>query len=500
MKPGAQDVLNRSREFRRTADNTIFHKGYPTSYRQEGYPSVQFSLTSDGGRADIDVDYRSSSFPAALVNGHLTAANSDVRAGNYERHNGRWSGLVNWWDGFVSALFAANVNVPEDAGRSFPALPRAGTKTIDVAVDDFLNSWLVEGAPNLAVAYADADAYDCLAMRLEQEGQSLDRGLAALQLYARMKTINDVIGRRDSLDGTTRGLRLVDPALKLVNHKRPGQYSIYAVPREMADQMSCGSYTTFGALPAARPARRNREPYESFYSTFVIVGPDGADAALGLLWQRRNGYWKIVSYQLAGEGVADTMPMPDLRRPVTSVEVPHMQADPSFVGAIERFLDAWLVRKRYDEAFATISPECYACVNLYLDPGEAPKTTPAEQRARLRAGLERLGERVGPITRLEDVIEGVGPTDPRMRIVDHPRSAAFGLIGLPDWAGEAAACEARVARGDDAAADGPEQGFGRYYASAFQFIPKAGETAVLYLAWAREGNRWLIFSYKLIVP
>jgi len=40
-----------------------------------------------------------------------------------------------------------------------------------VAVDDFLTSWLVEGKPNLAVAYLDRAAYDCLAERLEKKGK-----------------------------------------------------------------------------------------------------------------------------------------------------------------------------------------------------------------------------------------------------------------------------------------------------------------------------------------
>ena len=46
---------------------------------------MQFSLSEDGMRADVDVDYRSSKSPQALFNGHLTAANSDVRAGDNPR-------------------------------------------------------------------------------------------------------------------------------------------------------------------------------------------------------------------------------------------------------------------------------------------------------------------------------------------------------------------------------------------------------------------------------
>ncbi len=49
---------------------------------------MQFSLAEDGQHADIDVDYRSSRSPQSLFNGHLTASNSDVRAGeNPTLHN-----------------------------------------------------------------------------------------------------------------------------------------------------------------------------------------------------------------------------------------------------------------------------------------------------------------------------------------------------------------------------------------------------------------------------
>ena len=87
--PDALDTLARSQEFKRGVDNTVFHKGYPTNYRaQGGTPSIQISIAPDGHRADIDVDYRSSSFPVALFNGHLSATNSDVRAGdNVDRHS-----------------------------------------------------------------------------------------------------------------------------------------------------------------------------------------------------------------------------------------------------------------------------------------------------------------------------------------------------------------------------------------------------------------------------
>ena len=71
LKTGAIDMLERSREFRRGADNTVFHHGYPMNYRQQGgAPSMQVSIAPDRRRADIDVDYRTSTFPFSMFNGH----------------------------------------------------------------------------------------------------------------------------------------------------------------------------------------------------------------------------------------------------------------------------------------------------------------------------------------------------------------------------------------------------------------------------------------------
>ena len=111
----AVQTLGRSQEFKRGVDNAVYHKAYPMNYRgRGGVPSVQVSIALDGRHADIDVDYRSSSFPLGLFNGHLTASNSDVRAGNnYDRHINRWTGFQNWWRSF----FAFSRTAPRTSRR-----------------------------------------------------------------------------------------------------------------------------------------------------------------------------------------------------------------------------------------------------------------------------------------------------------------------------------------------------------------------------------------------
>jgi hypothetical protein len=142
LKPGAVDLLEESIEFSRRHDNTIYHQDYPVNYRLDKTPSVQFSITRTLERADIDVDYRSSSFPMVLFNGHLTAGNSDVRAGNnYEHHVDRWQGFASWWRHLFGLILTLDVPATFETELDIPAAPRiSGREDLEVAVHDFLKT------------------------------------------------------------------------------------------------------------------------------------------------------------------------------------------------------------------------------------------------------------------------------------------------------------------------------------------------------------------------
>ena len=171
LKPDAVNMLERSKEFKRGMDNTTYHKGYPTNYRgQGGTPSIQVSMAPDGGARDIDVDYRSSSFPVAMFNGHLTASNSDVRAGNnYERHINRWAGFQNWWRQLLRRPHPRRVPTKRRTERSAASRShRAREKSRSTRwSNDFLKAWLVEGDTLAAMSYISERAYACLAQDLD---------------------------------------------------------------------------------------------------------------------------------------------------------------------------------------------------------------------------------------------------------------------------------------------------------------------------------------------
>ena len=214
LKPDALDRLYRSQEFKRTRDNTIFHIGYPINFRQQGgAPSMQVSVTRTGRRADVDVDYRSSSGPVALFNGHLTSANSDVRAGNnFTRHVNRWTGLRNWWEGLLG-LFTAQPVKPVDetvdlaVGINVPVKSKVSAdRPVSEAVFDFYKTWLVDAAPEQALAYMSVRSYACLAEF--RTGETLESGLAAHRILQHMRRGQAAYGKVSDLSEVIQGIAL----------------------------------------------------------------------------------------------------------------------------------------------------------------------------------------------------------------------------------------------------------------------------------------------------
>jgi len=488
LKPDALDLLDRSREFTRRADNSIYHKGYPINYREQGgTPSIQFSLASDGRRADIDVDYRSSMFPASLFNGHLSASNSDVRAGsNYDRHVNRWIGFQNWWRGF----FGVRLENQPDAGAksgsfSLPKVPRAGKKSIDVMVNDFLTAWLIDGDIVAAMGYVSERSYACLAQD-QEDPTDFDRGMAPFQIMNSLKAAHDAVGRRTSLEGLTLGTRYAKPGLKAVQQPHHAQFVIYAVPDTIAAEFDCQSRLTLGGSSKIEPA------YGNYYgSTFVINGRK--DQTVALLWARDDGYWKIASWHTGSD--EDDTPAPDAP---PAGNIVRIKADDGLVQASRNFLESWLMRKDYDAAFQYLAPESYACYALNRSPDQSSVAASGTMGPRLRAALEEAGARVGKVRALEQVISGVQPTHPAVRIMDHPYASAFSLTSLPNAITDAADCAA-MAHGAKFPNDLPAE-FGKGYGMTLRFRTKGGEAPVLRTIWSKKDNAWRIIAYDIEVP
>ena len=489
LTANAREMLDRSREFKRGVDNAIYHKGYPLNYReQRGTPSIQVSIAVDGRLADIDVDYRSSMFPGMLFNGHLSAANSDVRAGdNAERHAGRWSGFQNWWRGF----FGVNVERAPDAPDAVPAfalpkVPRAGKKNIEAMVPDFLQAWLVEGDMAAAMGYVSERAYACLAEDTP-DPPAFDRGLAPVQILVNLKAVHDALGRHNSLEGLAIGTPLSIPGLRVVKQPRQAEFALYDVPDDLAARFDCASRLTPGA-PTRRP-----NWYGQHYAAVLRIADPADRASVALLWAKEEGYWKIVSWHVAPK--PDDTPAPPAP-PVPSVL--RIATELTLVNAAKEFVDAWLVRKNYDEAFRVLSTKSYACYDLVRGPDAPPSASPDDAGRKIRASLERIGEWVGTPRNLDAVIEAADPLHPAIRLMDQPYSRTFSLTSFPAALGDAVECEAR-ARGAVPPDPLPLE-YGQAYGMTFRFRTQSGDAPVLRLLWRKEDNTWRVTSYDLELP
>jgi hypothetical protein len=489
LKTGALDTLSRSQEFRRGADNSVYHKGYPINYRgQGGVPSIQISVALDGRRGDIDVDYRASSFPAAIFNGHLTSSNSDVRAGNnYDRHLNRWTGFQNWWRSFFGVRQERLADASETAGRpTLPRTPRAGNKTIDVMVNDFLTAWLIEGDVIAAMGYVSERAYACLAQDSENPSD-FDRGMAPLQLMVNLKAAHDSLGQRSSLDGLVVGTRLTRPGLRVMQQPHHAQFVVYAVPDDIATAFDCESRLTPGD-----PKNIKRAYGNYFGATFYVAGR--RDVPVAFLWGKENGYWKLVSWQTGATDDGST-PRPN---PVVEPKIVRISADTSFVQAARGFLESWLIRKDYDAAFGYLSPKSYACYNLERSEGDPAIASPEEAGRALRAALEASGKAIGPQRSLDGVIEAAEPFHSSIRVMNHSYSRVFSLSSIPNALADAGECGARAA--GSSVPDPLPLEYSNGFGTTVRFKTRGGDAPVLRLVWRNEAGTWRITAYGVELP
>ena len=487
LKTGAVGMLSRSQQFKRGVDNAIYHKGYPTNYREKGVPSVQISIALDGRRADIDVDYRASFFPVGLFNGHLTASNSDVRAGsNFDRHVNRWSGFDNWWRGFFGVR---QEHAPESVASggllALPKVPRAGDKTFDVMVNDFLTAWLVEGDVIAAMGYVSERAYPCLAQDNDNPAD-FDRGIAPYQLMMNLKAAHDALGAGRSLEQLIVGTRLTLAGLRVVQQPHHARFVIYQVPDDIAAAFDCESRLTLGD-----PAKVLRAYGRYFGATFYIDGR--RDFPLSLLWARDGAYWKIVSWRVGAEG--DTTPAPEAP---PAPPVARIAADLTFVKAARSFLDSWLIRKDYDGAFGYLSPTSYACYDLERSPEQPASSSPEDAGRKIRASLEATGKALGTAKSLDAILSAAEPIYGSVRVMNHPYARVFSLTSVPDALADAAECAARA--GGMSLPDPIPLEYGKGFGMTVRFKTKSGDAPVLRLLWRRDNGAWRMTSYAVEMP
>ena len=502
LKPNALQILDASREFKRGDDNATYHKGYPMNYRQQGgTPSIQVSCSGDGKRADIDVDYRSSKFPAAAVNGHLSSANSDVRAGNnHERHVKRWTGFSAWWQSiFGVPLKEADIKEEElkKERGDFPAFPRSGKGKPEEAMYDFLNAWLVEQDPKQAIAYMAQRADICINQVDSDENKQINPGLTRYYILDRMRKANRSIGKPASLAEVAKSVPPNDPALKLIDHPHKAEFAFFETPEDIAFDFECGNRSSLGNAATKKPERN----YGKYFGASLQMNAGNAKGArLLILWTKESDYWKIVSWDVESDKIASNKaPEMEVAPAAAEIKIESVKGDPDLITAAREFFDEWLVKQNFEKAVEYFSQQCYACVNLHADQQKDKARNWPEGRRRILDGMKNISGIIGRKSDVAEALRSIPPVHPALKLVAHPQERAYSLVSVPDEGAKAFECQSQVQGVKVAQKLGGPAVYGNYYGAIFEMnVP--GNPAALKLLWGREKDQWKIMAYSVEVP
>jgi len=502
LKPTAVETMEASREFKRGRDNTIFHKGYPVNYRQQGgVPSIQISTSPDGKRADIDVDYRSSKFPAAVVNGHLTASNSDVRAGNnHDRHINRWAGFGSWWRSiFGVSLKEADLEDEESrAGRiAIPRFPRAGRGKPEEAVYDFLNSWLVEQQPNQSVAYISPRAFSCIEQVAGDEQKKINPGIAPFYILEEMKKINRTLGRPAMLSEVIESVRPNEPALKPIGNPHSAEFELFDTPEDIAFDFECANQNRVEDTTDKGKPRRRYGKYVG--ASLRLKSSQARDDRLLLLWAKESGYWKVISWDIEPDRLAGKKAPEAAQAPPVETRIEHVAGDPGMIAAAEGFFNAWFIKQNFDKAMGYVSEQCYPCINLYLDEGVKKARNWQEGELKLRGGMRNVAKKIGRKKNLSEAVESIVPADPALKLVTHAQEQAYAIVSVPDEIARDFKCLSQAQGLKITQKIGANAVYGNYYGTIFE-LKVEGEPATVLLLWGREKDQWKIIAYSVEVP
>lgn len=493
LRPGAFDVLADSREFFRDKENTTYHKGFPLCFRlKRGPPSIQFSISRDERMSDIDVDYRSSKIPQALFNGHLTAANSDVRAGNnLETHDKRWVGLNGWWREIFESSLGSGAKPPREAttgrARTIPLNPRVtADQGIDASAHDFLKSLVVDKESNNAVAYLSSLSYPCL----EEIGGNIQNspGLVRIRFMIAMDNFNATIGNVTSVTDVFEAAEKWSPELKAVKNAYPTEFRLVGVPLDMALDEEC----------APPPVQRGGKQAKGklFATVFRVKQGNSRNRVIMLLWTQEHKYWKVVAIRNEDSNDAAINPKKAaVSPPVTEAEPEQIAGDPEAVREITSFYQSWIGKRNAFDAVRYTSERLYQCLAA---PSEAEKATePAE---RVRKGLEMPLPKIPVGPNLFDMMSATQSVNELVRPVEHQNSRAFAIMAVPDQMADSFLCKKRHLREKAPLLKPNDAKYGTYYLSDSQLNFGDEESPPFLLLWTKEKDRWKIIAWAAEVP
>jgi hypothetical protein len=492
LRPNAVDVLSTSQEFFRDRDNTAYHKGFPICYRlKNGPPSIQFSISRDNKMADVDVDYRSSSFPKALVNGHLSASNSDVRAGNnLDKHDERWAGLNGWWRD-VFGILGGGKPTKEGATESLGHIPLnpavKGDQGIDKSAHDFLKSWVVDKQPNLSAAYFSRRSYPCLEVIQQKNRKPMASGMVRLGAVMAMNKFNTATGTVASVGDVFEPVGQWLPELKESKNGYASEFRLVSVPPDVGADEEC---------VAVPDDESGKHPKEKYYGTAFREKQGGSgNRVMSLLWAQEGGYWKIIAIRLEDSSDLGIIPMKASVSAPAEEEPKSIAGDPTAVKDITNFYQTWVVKRDSAQASKFVSHRSLACL-------QAPSATEKglAPAARVRSAMNRVLGRIPEGTNLSDLMSSVQPVNDLLRPVEQENSKAFAIMAVPDQKAASFLCQNRHLPAKTPELTLADAKYESYYLSASRMNFGVEQSSALLLLWTKENAGWKVVAWAIELP
>jgi hypothetical protein len=382
----------------------------------------------------------------------------------------------------------------DSAVSSEPRLGK-GAKAED-AVFDFLNAWLVEQVPQVAVGYIAPRAFACLEV---ERGAPVDRGVARFQMVSAMLAINQQIGKVRSLAEALRGVSLTAPDGKEISQPHRDAFVMYEMGEALTESLDCENRLDPRQSDAAKG--RSTRSRDSVGAVFQVKTESVTGEVVATVWARENGVWMLVAYDVEPEFTPGALPAaPPVATEPAEPARPAIAGDPAMQRAAEDFLQAWFVRKDLSAAFRYLSPESVNCYNVYRSDNAPEAGSPADAGRLVQEQMKFLSDFAGGESRLEDVFVAVEPHHPDLQLVSHDGAATYSIVAVPDSMGTALDC-ARLKPGEPPRFDreGP-QTYGRFYAVSLRLKRAGEEAAVLWLIWAKQAQGWKVVSYLPVTP
>ena len=164
-----------------------------------------------------------------------------------------------------------------------------GDEQANLAIHDFLDSWLLKDDLKTALMFVSPTSYACF-----------DPPLAGAKgektFLSGLVKVRKALGRRALLADYLEPLIPDDATLRLVNHPDEKAFSILSLPESSAQSSMCNSrqkrYTPSEAIAS-------EEDYGRYYAAaFTFRVPGDESAALYTLWGHEKDRWKMVAWQL----------------------------------------------------------------------------------------------------------------------------------------------------------------------------------------------------------